>query len=130
MPLSVKTIYVQVIWTNEIRGFKECWSIGNYCWLATVCGMGIVQCILIFCITSFGDCTHPQHKGTIESLSITFQGSCCLKPFNFHDLFKFSKTLGLIVISKKFQKFPCFTYFLTLNSSTLVTTKMRAVCAD
>ena len=26
----------------------------------------------------------------------------------FHDLFKFSKTLGLIVTIKNFQNFPCF----------------------
>ena len=36
----------------------------------------------------------------------------------FHDLFKFSKTLGLAVTFKNFKKFPCFkSFFKTLKSS-------------
>ena len=50
----------------------------------------------------------------------------------FHDIFKFSRTLGLDVCSKTSKTFPFLDYFLTLNSSTdttLVSTKMRVVCA-
>ena len=33
----------------------------------------------------------------------------------FHDLFKFSTTLGLTVTFESFQNFPCFSIFLKLN---------------
>ena len=36
----------------------------------------------------------------------------------FHDLFKFSVTLGSAVTFENFQNFPCCREFLTLNSST------------
>ena len=33
-------------------------------------GVGFVQCLFIFCITSFGDCTRPQHQTTVWKVEI------------------------------------------------------------
>ena len=50
------------------------------------------------------------------------QGSYSFELFKFHDffhdLFKFSKTLGLAVTFKNFKNFPCFRVFWALKSST------------
>ena len=50
------------------------------------------------------------------------QGSYSFELFNsqdfFHDLFRFFKTLGLVVSFKTLQNFPYFGVFLTIKSST------------
>ena len=43
-----------------------------------------------------------------SSNSMTFHGF-------FHDLFKFSKTLGLVVTFRNFQDFPCLGVFFDLK---------------
>ena len=66
--------------------------------------------------------THPQHHEIIECISITWVRALLTSSISMtfhgfsHDLFKFSKTLGLIVTSKKLQNFPCFRDLKQFNS--------------
>ena len=45
--------------------------LGRICWFAFVCSVGLwvlFSIFSIFCITSFGDCTRPQHPETFKGV--------------------------------------------------------------
>ena len=63
---------------------------------------------------SFHPCTKLCHTER-EKTAPFIQGSYSYELFKFHDLFKFSKTLGVTVSFKTFTNFPCFGVFFDLK---------------